>query len=74
MRIRNARPFPVALQLAFGVSFVAFLIAQGNHSLPPKAFWCWSALQMLLGGLLIRARYAAAKKVFICLRCSATLT
>lgn len=73
MRLRNARPFPVALQAVFGLSFVGFLWAQGTGKLPSKVLWGWSAFQILLGALLVRARFASAKKVFICLRCGAPL-
>lgn len=72
-RLRNAKPFPLRLQVIFGLSFVAFLWAQGAGKLPPKALWAWSIVQIILGVLLVRARYASAKKVFICLRCGATL-
>lgn len=73
MRLRNARPFPVLLQSVFGISFVAFLIIQSQHLLSAKLLWIWSVFQVAVGVLLVRARYAAAKKVFICLRCGATL-
>lgn len=72
-RLRNARPYPVLLQTVFGISFAAFLWVQGSGKLPVKALWAWSFLQVALGVLLVRARYASAKKVFICLRCGATL-
>ncbi len=73
MRLRNAKPFPLALQVAFGVSFIAFLWGQSSGKVPPKLLWGWSIAQIILGVLLVRARYAAAKKVFICLRCGAPL-
>jgi hypothetical protein len=73
MRLRNAKPFPVALQAVFGISFAAFLWAQSTGKLPTRALWTWSVLQVVLGVLLVRARYASAKKLFICLRCGATL-
>src|SRR5689334_20018859 len=64
MRLRNARPFPVLLQTLFGVSFAGFLWAQSAGKIPPRGLWIWSALQVVLGILLVRARYASAKKVF----------
>lgn len=73
MRLRNAKPFPVLLQAIFGISFIAFLFLQGSGKLPTRALWAWSIAQIGLGVLLVRARYASAKKVFICLRCGATL-
>jgi hypothetical protein len=73
MRLRNAKPFPVALQAVFGISFLVFLWAQGSGKVPTKYLWIWSAFQVALGVLLVRARFASAKKVFICLRCGATL-
>ncbi|MBS1961515.1 MAG: hypothetical protein JST04_04825 [Bdellovibrionales bacterium] len=73
MRLRNARPFPVLLQTIFGVSFAGFLWAQSAGKIPTRGLWIWSAFQVVLGVLLVRARYASAKKVFICLRCGATL-
>ena len=72
-RLRNARPYPVALQAIFGVSFAVFLWMQSEGTVPVKALWAWSIIQVVLGGLLVRPRYASAKKVFICLRCGATL-
>jgi hypothetical protein len=73
MRLRNAKPFPVVLQALFGISFIAFLFVQGSGRLPTRILWGWSILQIGLGVLLVRARYASGKKVFICLRCGATL-
>src|SRR5687768_11949430 len=69
MRLRNAKPFPVLLQTIFGVSFLAFLYVQGTGKLSTQALWAWSILQVAIGVLLVRARYASSKKVFICLRC-----
>ncbi len=72
-RMRNARPFPVAIQATFGVSFAAFLWYQSTANAHSKILWAWSVIQIILGVLLVRARYASAKKVFICLRCEPTL-
>lgn len=72
---RPARPAPFALQLAFGVSFVLFLLAPrifaryGAHFAPPLA-WGWTAIQALLGFALMRARRLAARRVFRCVRCA----
>ncbi len=68
-RLRNARPFPVVIQALFGISFLAFLWYQGTSDSNTRVLWGWSILQILLGVFLVKARYAAAKKVFICLRC-----
>jgi hypothetical protein len=72
-RLRNARPYPVVLQILFGVSFAVFLWVQSSTKVAPKVLWAWSIFQVTVGILLVRARYASAKKVFICLRCGATL-
>lgn len=73
MRLRNARPYPVLLQVLFGVSFAGFLWASTSKLLSPRLSYAWTALEVVLGVLLVRARNASAKKVFICLRCGATL-
>jgi hypothetical protein len=73
MRLRNARPYPVLLQVLFGVSFAAFLWASTSNRLSPRISYAWTAIEVVLGILLVRARSASAKKVFICLRCGATL-
>ena len=61
------------VQTVFGVSFAAFLWYQSTASAHSKVLWAWSIAQIVLGAWLVKARYASAKKVFICLRCEPTL-
>jgi hypothetical protein len=68
---RQARPYPVLIQLLFAASFVAFLLcfeklrASGNRA----GIWAWSAVQAALGAALIRGRLLARKRVLRCIRC-----
>ena len=73
MRLRNAKPYPVLIQTLFGLSFAAFLWFTTSTKLAPRIAYAWTVAEVILGVLLVRARYASAKKVFICLRCGATL-
>lgn len=70
---RPAHPYPVLLQTIFGLSFIIFLIfgdkivALGHGNKTP--LWIWSAVQIMLGVLLIRRRSQAKRRVYRCIRC-----
>ncbi len=79
---RPARPMPWLLQTLFAVSFVAFLIVSDRKWLTVwfapiwavRIVWVWSAIQIILGVLLARARFQARGRIFRCLACGATVS
>ena len=70
---RPAAPYPVALQIIFAGSFVVFLIVTAMGPLPKPVLWAWTAVQIVLGALVIRARKRAQGTVFRCNRCDTDL-
>ncbi len=70
---RPMRSFPIALQVVFSVSFIAFLLLLERLKTMPTLLWVWSALQLVLGGFLIQARRLAGKRILICIHCDAAL-
>jgi hypothetical protein len=74
MAWRQAHPYPVALQVAFGVCFVAFLFFSDKVAQFGRQWnFLWSAIGVALGVLLIRGRVRAKKTVLRCIRCNADL-
>lgn len=70
MTLRPLQPYPVVLQLVFGISFLALLfLSDWITKLFPYALWIWTAAQIILGLLLVRGRIRASKKVYRCVRC-----
>ena len=72
-REKPLRPFPVALQAVFGVSFIAFLILFEQVKTHIVLVWIWSAVQVALGIALIVLRKQAQKTVLRCIRCETVL-
>lgn len=71
--VRPAAPQPILLQATFAVSFILFLFFADR--LKSGAYlWAWSVAQILLGGLLIRARMRASIRIFRCSWCERTST
>ncbi len=69
---RPKYPFPVVLQVVFGVSFLLFVLFV--EKLPSRALvYAWTAAQILLGGLLIFGRARARQKVLRCIKCGSGL-
>lgn len=77
MTLRQQHPYPVALQILFAVSFVAFFFLAEKFQNEWRAhrmwLWIWSGVQVLLGVLLVRARLRSRKRVLRCIRCSADI-
>jgi hypothetical protein len=73
MAWRQPHGFPVVLQALFAVSFLAFLLTYDRFGSHRYVVWVWSAVQMLLGALLIRARLRTRKRVLHCIRCNPTI-
>lgn len=73
LKIRQAHPYPVTLQIIFALSFAAFLWAQSAIKLPSPVFWLWTTAQIILGVLLVRARLRSSKRILICIRCNPPL-
>lgn len=73
LTVRQAHKFPVALNVAFGASFLAFLFVLDKLKPYPYVLWGWSIFQIVLGGFLIRARARSAKRILICIRCEPAL-
>jgi hypothetical protein len=72
---KPAAPYPVLLQVTFGVSFVAFLLLQDRlvaHT-GRWGLWGWSGSQLLLGVFLIRSRMRASRRIRYCIRCGLTV-
>jgi hypothetical protein len=73
---KQAHPYPVAAQVLFGGSFVAFLLfseklfSQGSHRVW-LAVWC--GVQIALGVWLVKARLRARKRILRCIRCEQAL-
>ena len=72
MALRQA-PFPVMLQLIFALSFVGFLLCFDAIRAKRIFIWLWSAVQIGLGFLLIRARMKARIHIYRCIRCDSAL-
>ena len=70
---RQARPYPSLLNVVFGASFIAFLLAFGKIQAQKFVVYGWSLFQLVLGALLVRGRIQAKKRVLHCLRCNAGL-
>ncbi|HLD99554.1 MAG TPA: hypothetical protein VJB59_04805 [Bdellovibrionota bacterium] len=70
---RPLYPYPILLQVLFGISFVAFLILFEQIKVHRQLLWLWSLLQLGLGILLVRGRIRARKTVLRCIRCSQAL-
>lgn len=69
---RPLRPYPVVTQIAFAVSFFAFLFTAEKIRANPSlkwAIWTWCVAQVILGIQLIRLRIQAKKTVLRCVRC-----
>ena len=65
---RPKYPFPVVLQILFGVSFLLFVLFV--EKLPSRALvYAWTAVQVALGGLLVLGRARAKQKVLRCIKC-----
>jgi hypothetical protein len=70
---RRVHPYPLKLQILFGLSFASFLLFfdRVSHLKALLALWC--VLQVALGVLLIRGRVLARKQELRCIRCGAAL-
>lgn len=74
MTLRPLAPYPVWIQFLFGVSFLLLLFfGEKAQNFTPYALWLWTAIQILLGFLLMKGRIRASRKVYRCVRCSADL-
>ena len=73
MAWRQEHPYPIWLQTAFGLSFIAFLFTFDRVHTNRLVVWAWSLTQITLGALLIRGRLRAKKRVLRCIRCSGAL-
>lgn len=74
LRERAAHPYPLLLQSIFGISFILFLTFYSKFSDQKRILWSWTALQLVCGVFLIKARKKANKRILICIRCKAELT
>ncbi len=73
MVLRPLAPYPVLVQILFGVSFIAFILTYEKFYKQPSILWVWSLVQIILGAMLVRGRIHAKKRVYRCVRCSADL-
>ena len=68
------RKHPVALQLLFGASFLAFLVVTRDSAHSPKwLLWSWTAIQLGLGYFLVKARMRAKQRNWHCNHCQPSL-
>jgi len=74
MAWRQAHPYPVLIQVLFGVCFVAFLLFSDKVARYGRQWnYLWTAVGVVLGLFLIRGRARAKKTVLRCIRCNADL-
>jgi hypothetical protein len=69
---RPAQPYPVAIQIAFAVSFAAFLASLDRLRQVPNGklwMWVWTGAQVILGAFLVVQRNRAKRRVLRCIRC-----
>ncbi|OFZ83087.1 MAG: hypothetical protein A2583_12780 [Bdellovibrionales bacterium RIFOXYD1_FULL_53_11] len=65
--------YPVAVNLLFGASFIAFILLFDRVRSNAVFLWSWCALQIALGAALVHLRMRAKKRVFRCVRCTPRL-
>lgn len=70
---RPAYPYPIWIQLIFGVSFVIFILMSSHLQGHREWVWAWSLAQLALGLLLIQRRLRARKTILRCIRCAQDL-
>ncbi len=70
---RPAHPYPVLEQTLFGLSFLGFLLVGEKLRGQLALIWVWSAVQLILGALLIRGRMRSKRTVYRCIRCGREL-
>jgi hypothetical protein len=73
MALRPKAPYPVLLQVVFGLSFIAFLYFFESLKEWIALLWIWSFFQLLVGLLLVRGRILANRLVYYCVRCTPAL-
>lgn len=71
--LRPAHPFPVVTQVLFGLSFVLFLVFFDKIQMHKVWVWSWSAVQFILGIVLVYRRRRASKRLLHCIRCGQEL-
>ncbi|MBN23330.1 MAG: hypothetical protein CL678_18740 [Bdellovibrionaceae bacterium] len=74
MNPRPLAPYPVKLQIIFGVSFLAFLLTYDSLTEHKSLLWIWSGIQVILGLFLIQGRRKASRRVLRCARCGTELS
>ena len=73
LTLKTLHPYPVVIQILFGLSFGAFLLFYETFTARPVILWAWSGFQLALGLLLIRGRIRARKRIYHCIRCERAL-